>query len=378
MKAIVTRKWRGVALLAAVAMAAVGCSSSHSSASGKWATATTASGSMSQLISAAKAEGSLTIFTPVVQSEVQQWAASFTKEYGIKVNIYREASSILGTTFTTQQNAGKNQADIYQTSNLGQVQQFIKEGWFAKYVPQSAGDYPASRTVSDYAYPLYQSTGAIAWNTQVVPASVQKELEANPYQGLLDPALKGKIVLIDPSVGGSGMAYYANLVDNLSSQYGWSYLQKLAAQKPAVASSIQTISQEVSAGTYYVTIFGDDAIFGPLAQSGSPVRFSSISPMNATLFYQEVPSAAPHPAAARLWDEWSESLAGQEAMTAATGGSSSIKGWTDNRPFAKDLSWYKMPSQVWLSWQSDSALTGDQLTQFVTKWDSIFHVSSSS
>ena len=377
MRTIVTRAWHGVALLAVMAIAAAGCSSTQSGAGGKWATAGSASGSMTQLISAAKAEKSLTIFTPVVQSEVQQWAAAFTVKYGIKVNIYREASSILGTTFSTQENAGKNQADIYQTSNLGQVQQFIKNDWFAKYVPQTAAQYPASRTGPDYAYPLYQSTGAIAWNTQTVPAAVQQQLEANPYQGLLNPALKGKIVLIDPSVGGSGMAYYANLVDNLPSQYGWGYLQKLAAQKPAVATSIQTISQEVSAGTYYATIFGDDAIFGPLAESGAPVRFSSITPMNATLFYQEIPAAAPHPAAARLWDEWSESLAGQEAMTAATGGSSSIKGWTDNRAFAKKLSWYKLPSQVWLSWQSDSQLTGDQLTQFVTKWDSVFHVSSS-
>ncbi|MBY8858031.1 extracellular solute-binding protein [Nocardia sp. CA2R105] len=341
-----------------------------------WASRGSTPGSLSELVTAAKAEGALTIYTPIVQSEVAQWTRAFTQKYGIKVNIQRQASSTLATTFSMQQRANKVEADIYQTSNLGQLQDFNGDKWFARYTPRSADQYPADRTIPGYAYPLYETTGAIAWNTKTVPQATQKRLAANPYEGMLDPALKGKIVLIDPGVGGSGMAYYANLAANLANQYGWGYLKKLAAQQPAIVSSIQTISQEVSAGIYSATIFGDDAIFGPLAASGAPVRFSSISPMNASQFYQEIPSKAPHPAAARLFAEWSSSLAGQQAMTTATGGRSTIQGWQENRRFARTLPWYKAPQQVWVDWQRDPRYAGDQLKDFVDKWDQTFQVSS--
>lgn len=374
MTTIRTRRRRGSAALALLTMALAACGGSAQSS--PWSTATATPGSLDQLVAAAKAEGSLTIFTPIVQAEVEEWTAAFTQKYGIKINIQRQASSTLATTFSTQERANKVQADLYQTSNLGQVKEFIGNGWFAKYTPQSAGQFPADRTIPEYAYPLYETTGAIAWNTKTVPQATQDKLVADPYEGLLDPALKGKIVLIDPGAGGSGMAYYANLAVNLADKYGWGYLEKLAAQEPAVTTSIQTISQQVSAGTYSATIFGDDAIFGPLAASGSPVRFASISPMNASQFYQEIPAKAPHPAAARLFDEWSESLEGQQAMTLATGGRSTIAGWQENRPFVSALPWYRAPEQVWVEWQRDERFTGDQLKEFVEKWNKTFHVSS--
>ncbi|KAA9160757.1 extracellular solute-binding protein [Amycolatopsis acidicola] len=364
----------GAVALALLTSALAACGSSTPSS--PWASKESTPGSLDQLVADAKAEGALTIFTPIVQSEVEEWTSAFTQKYGVKVNIQRQASSTLATTFSTQQRANKVEADIYQTSNLGQVNEYIDNKWFAKYTPQSANQFPADRTVPGYAYPLYETTGAIAWNTKTVPQSTQDKLAADPYEGLLDPALKGKIVLIDPGVGGSGMAYYANLAVNLADRYGWGYLEKLAAQQPAVTTSIQTISQQVSAGTYSATIFGDDAIFGPLAASGAPVRFASISPMNASQFYQEIPSKAPHPAAARLFDEWSESLAGQQAMSVATGGRSTIEGWQENRPFVSKLPWYKAPDQVWVDWQRDERFSGDQLKSFVEKWNQTFHVSS--
>ncbi|MEV7038406.1 extracellular solute-binding protein [Amycolatopsis sp. NPDC051061] len=341
-----------------------------------WSTKTATTGSLDQLVTAAKAEGTLTVFTPIVQSEVEEWTAAFGKKYGIKVAIQRQSSSTLGTTFSTQVRAHKVEADVFQTSNRGQVQEFVDNGWFANYTPQTAAQYPADTTIPGHAYPLYETIGNIAWNTKTVPPEVQAKLEADPYEGMLDPALKGKIVLIDPGHGGSGMAYYANLVANHADKYGWPYLEKLAAQEPAINTSISTMAQQVSAGTYSVTIFGDDAVFGPLAAGGAPLRFSSISPMNSSLFYQEIPSDAPHPATARLFSEWSQSLEGQQAMSVATGGRSTMKGWQENRPFVAKLPWYRVPDEIWLDWQTDPRFAGDQLKSFVEKWNTTFHVAS--
>jgi iron(III) transport system substrate-binding protein len=369
-------------VIAASALVLAGCSSvstasGGASASSGSAASQTSSGDMASLVKEAKAEGSLTIYTAIQANQMAPWTAAFKKKYGINVKILRLASAVLGTTFETQAQAGKNAADILQTSNLSQVQDFKTKGWIAKYTPASAGLYPSDRTVPGYMYPLYQSNGAIAWNTKVVSKSVQKKLSKNPYQALLDPSLKGKIVLIDPANGGSGMAYYANLVYKLGDKYGWSYLKKLAAQKPAISESIASISQEVSAGTYSATIFGDDAIFGPLAAQGAPVQYQGLSTMNVTQFVQAIPKAAPDPAAARLWQEWSTTVAGQQAMTAGTGGSSSAKGWKDNDTYKSDVSWYTPPKEDYLDWRTDPRLQGAKFTAFVAKWNTIFKGSSS-
>ncbi|SEG72509.1 iron(III) transport system substrate-binding protein [Actinacidiphila yanglinensis] len=351
------------------------CGGSGLSAASSKAAKQTSTTNLAALVRTARSEGTLTIYTAVQADQMKGWTEAFTKKYGVKVKILRLSSATLGTTFQTQQQAGRNKADLLETSNLSQLQDFQKQKWLAEYTPQAANLYPSDRVVAGYMYPLYQSNGGIAWNTKVTPAAVQQELATDPWNALLDPALKGKIVLISPSNGGSGMAYYANLVYNLGNQYGWPYLQKLADQKPAITDSIASISQQVSAGTYYATNFGEESIFGPLAVQGAPVRFSALSRMNATQFMQAIPKAAPHPAAARLWSEWSATVAGQEAMTKSAGGESSAKGWTENASYANE-SWYKPVAQPWLDWRTDPRLQGDELQAFLAKWNSVFGVSS--
>ncbi|MFT4085468.1 MAG: extracellular solute-binding protein [Nocardioides sp.] len=366
----------GVFSLAAGSVVLAACGGSGLSSASQKAAKLTSAGNLTELEKTAKSEGTLTLYTAIQTEQAQPWVEKFTKKYGIEVKILRLSSADLGTTFQTQEQAGKNKGDVLQTSNLAQLKEFQGKGWLAHYTPAAAHLYPADRVVAGYFYPLYQSNGAIAWNTKVTPADVQKVLVDDPYQGLLDPSMKGKIVLIDPSNGGSGMAYYANMIVNYPDQYGWSYLEKLAAQEPAISESIASISQQVSAGTYYATNFGDEAIFGPLAYDGAPLQFSSLETMNATQFMQAIPSDAPHPAAARLFSEWSSSLAGQQAMTASTGGESSIKGWQDNVAYAEKLDWYQPPKNSWLEWRTDPRFQGDQLETFLEKWKSVFHMSS--
>ncbi|BBA95533.1 putative transporter [Actinacidiphila reveromycinica] len=351
------------------------CGGPNLSPASKKAAKLTSTSDLAALVKTARSEGTLTVYTAIQADQMKGWTAAFTKKYGVKVKILRLSSATLGTTFQTQQQAGRNKADVLETSNLSQLEGFRRQKWIAHYTPQAADLYPGDRVVPGYLYPLYQSNGGVAWNTKTTPAAVQRELAADPWNALLDPALKGKIMLISPSNGGSGMAYYANLVYNLGSQYGWSYLEKLAKQKPAITDSIASISQQVSAGTYYATDFGEESIFGPLAAEGAPVRFSSLSRMNATQFMQAIPSSAPHPAAARLWSEWTATLAGQQAMTKSTGGESSAKGWTDNTSYA-DEPWYRPVAQPWLEWRTDPRLQDDKLQTFLKKWNSVFGVQS--
>ncbi|MFT4083855.1 MAG: extracellular solute-binding protein [Nocardioides sp.] len=362
------------ACLAALLLTAVaGCGSGSGSASdSKWAKVDSAANSMSDLVAEAKKEGTLTVFTSTDQEEVADWSKGFTDKYGIKVKVFRQSSSEIGTTFKTQVTTHKVQADVFSTGNLDDVQSFVDDGALAKYTPATAGKFPSDDVVAGYAYPLYQATAVVGWNTETVPADVQKELEADPYEGLLDPTLKGKVIVIDPAAGGSGMAIYANLIENYGDTYGWDYLKKLAAQDPSVQTSIMAMSQQITAGTYSATIFATESQWGELAASGAPLKFAGLPTSSGSQFYQSVVTDAPHPAAARLYQEYMMTMKAQDAVSSATGGISVMNGWKDDRDFIKKLSWYTPPTTVWTGWQTDPDFTGDALDTFVQKWDDTF------
>lgn len=358
-------------------MAVVGCGSSGTtsgSSSKNWADVTSAPSSFSELVAAAKSEGSVTISAPLTTQEEAAFQ-EFTKEYGVTVNAEDQPSSVAGSSVETQESTGRVTTDLIQTSNFSQMQQFAKEGYLEKYSPQTAADYPASTEISGYAYPVGDSDVAIAWNTKTTPQAVQKELETDPYKALLSPSLKGKILLIDANIGGSGMATYSNLIYNVAG-YGWSYMTKLAAQNPAIGSSNTTIVSEITSGTYDVTNFAPVGTIGQAIAAGAPARFVTPSPDPTTQFDEAIVHGAPHPAAARLFEEWSEGHAGQEAITNALGFTSQLKGWVNEQAWTKKLPWYSPPAQTYLSWQVDPRLTGNNLTAFLAKWSQIYHHSS--
>lgn len=316
----------------------------------------------------------MTIVAPIVKNEASAFQA-FTAKYGVKVNAVDQPSSVAGSSIETQEKTRAVTDDLIATSNYSQLQQFAGQGYLERYVPQAAGLYPSSAEIKGYAYPVGNSDAAIAWNTKTTPPAVQKQLETDPYQALLSPSLKGKIVLLDAGGGGSGMAWFSNLVYNVKG-YGWPYLEKLAAQHPAITTTVETIASEVEGGTYDVTNFGSIGALGPAAANGAPIRFVIPSPASATQFEQAIIKGAPHPAAARLFQEWAASLPGQEAITKGEAFTSQAKGWKDETTFMSKLSWFKLPSQTYLSWQTDPRLSGTKLEAFVNKWNKVFHYSA--
>jgi iron(III) transport system substrate-binding protein len=366
-----------VVSMAAVLVVACGVaftSSAAASTTNYWGSVTKAPKNFSALVKAAKAEGSVTIATPIAMSEAPAWVA-FEHKYGIKVNAVDQSSAVVGSAIPTQESSGKVTDDLVAVSNFSQLKQYGKAGYFEKYTPLTSKDYRKEDEIPPYAYPLYQTDSVIAWNTKTTPQSVQKQLEKNPYKALLSPSLKGRILLLDANNGGSGMAWFSNLVYNVKG-YGWPYLTKLAAQDPAFTGQVATIAAEVESGTYDVTNFGALSSLVPAIAAGAPVKFVAPSPCSATQFMQAIVKGAPHPAAARLFQEWSFSHAGQERISQVAVGSSILKGWINETTPLKKLKWYKPPAQNYLKWQFDPRLQGTHLTAFLAKWSSVFHHSN--
>lgn len=363
------------ALVAVGALAVSAACSSGSPAAGssgtKSETSATSIGGMSTLISKAKQEGTLLFYCTASQDKMAEWVKGFTQKYGIKVQIYRAPGGPLYQKFSQEEEVGKDQADVIQNSDPSVVQEAVSKGYIANYTPQNAGAYSSSVIFPGKAYPVYTTASAVGWNTKLVPADLQKKLEGpDPLDALLDPRLQGKILAVDVDAGGPELATAANIVYNQSSKYGWTYLQKLAKQKPAIGDSTTTALQDVESGEYWATTDGDDSVFAPAAVSGAPVAFRTIPIAASAEFYLSTVQQAPHPYAARLFEEWATSTAAQDSVSTIAQAIVLVKGWKDNRAILKEP-WYVAPKTLWVGWATDPRLQGSQLTAFYSKWHSI-------
>jgi ABC-type Fe3+ transport system substrate-binding protein len=362
-----------LALLAAgLLVLTAACGSSKSTSTAKNISTVAAAGGMDTLVSKAKQEGTLLFYCTASQDKVAAWVKAFTAKYGIKVQIYRAPTNPLYQRFSQEEEVGKNQADVIQLSDLNTVQTAISKGYMATYAPASAAQFAPATVVANKAYPMYTTLSAVGWNTQKVPADLQTQLKGtDPLTALLDPRLKGKVAVVDVTAGGPELASDANIVYNQSAQYGWPYLKKLGAQKPAVVDSTTTVLQDVVSGEYWATLDGYSSVFAPQVVTGAPIAFRPLPTSSSAEFYLSSVEQAPHPYAARLFEEWATGLDAQTSLSNITQADVLIKGWVDNRK-VKSEPWYTAPQSLWNGWATDPRLKGDQLKSFYSQWQGIF------
>jgi ABC-type Fe3+ transport system substrate-binding protein len=360
-----------IAAVVLVASAAA-CSARTTGDSAENVTDVAAAGGMTKLVSAAKKEGSLLFYCTASQDKMAAWVKGFTAQYGIKVQIYRAPTNPLYQRFRQEEQIGKNQADMIQVSDLNTVHDASAKGWLAAYTPASAGDFPADSVVAGRAYPMYTTLSAVGWNTRLVPKDLQAKLDStDPLGALLDPRLKGKIAVADVTAGGPQVASNSNIVYNQQNQYGWNYLKKLAQQRPTVLGSTTDIIDRVVSGDYWATLDGYSSVFAPQAVAGAPVAFRPLPTSSSAEFYLSAVAQAPHPHAARLFEEWATSLPAQTSLANVTQADVLHKGWKDTRKVT-NLPWYRRPDKLWSGWATDPRLKGSQLTDFYQRWQSLF------
>ena len=359
----------GAALVLPAALLTAGCGGGGSSPAADKVVSASAAGGMQQLVSQAKKEGSVLIYCTAAQNKVAAWAKGFTAKYGVKVQIYRAPTNPLYQRFSQEEQVNHNKADVIQVSSLDTVKDAISKGYFAKYTPATADQFPADAVVPNYAYPLYTTLSAVAWNTKLVPPDLQAKLESDdPLTALLDPRLRGKLAVVDVKAGGPEVASDANIALNQATKYGWDYFKKLGAQKPTIVDSTTTVLDNVESGDAWATLDGYSSVFGPAAASGAPVAFRNLPTSSSAEFYLSAVRQAPHPYAARLFAEWAATLDAQSSLANITQADVLINGWKDTRTVAKQR-WYHAPAQTWSGWATDKRLQGEQLSSFYSQFN---------
>lgn len=258
---------------------------------------------------AAKQEGKVVVYGSLESEVIDAVVKPFTQRYGVGVDYWRASSSKVLDRVLTESRSGKPTFDVALT-NQGPMVLLKKQGAFAKYLSPQNANFPRNLKDTDNVLsPTYREViVGILYNTRLVtPEDAPKSLE-----DLLNPKWRGKWVIPDPSQHFTT----AEWVRNLEKLYGkdWlSFAKQLAATKPILVESFIPSTQKIISGealagiTYikYVYIYG---------KNGAPLDYVRLPKMLAEGHNAAISAKAPHPNAAKLFEDFLISRTGMEIM----------------------------------------------------------------
>jgi putative spermidine/putrescine transport system substrate-binding protein len=292
---------------AAAALLAAGCSSSGSSSGSSssatnWATQTSASagGGVSALAAAAKKEGTLNVIAlPPTWANYGAIISGFEKKYGIKIN-----STLPDGTSQQEVDAVKTQhgtAKAPDVLDVGMAVALANTSLFAPYHVSTWSAIPAAQKQSTGLWVQdYGGYMAIGYSSKFGTITSMNDL--------LGPKFKGAVALNgNPTSANAGLngVMLANLVDGGSPgdiSKGVDFFSKL--KKAGNFDPVSATGATIKAGTTPV-VFNWDYLNLPsyVGVSNWKVFVPAGSPLGG-YYAQAINKDAPHPAAARLWEEY--------------------------------------------------------------------------
>ncbi|HEY6277110.1 MAG TPA: ABC transporter substrate-binding protein [Streptosporangiaceae bacterium] len=310
-----------IAGLAALALLGAGCSSSSSTSSGgtNWATATSAStgGGMSALIAAAKKEGTLNVIAlPPTWANYGAIIKDFSQKYGIKINSANPAGSSQDEVNAVKQENGTSAAP--DVLDIGMAVALVNTSLFAPYEVSSWSSIPAAQKAANGVWVQdYGGYMAIGYSSKFGTITSLSQLLGPKFRHSV--ALNGNPTQANAALNGVMLANLASGGSPSSIAKGVAFFHQL--KSVGNFSPVQATGATIKAGTTPV-VFNWDYLNLP-SYVGVP-NWKVFVPPNAVLggyYAQAINKNAPHPAAARLWEEflYSQTAAGGQNLWLAGG-----------------------------------------------------------
>ncbi len=287
--------------------AAAGTESSSGSGSVDAATATSADdfGGMDGLVAAAKAEGQLNVIAlPPDWANYGEIIKAFSAKYGITVNSQNPNGSSAEEIEAAKTNKGTDKApDVF---DLGSAVALASTDTFAPYKVQAWGDIPdGNKEASGLWYNDYTGVMSVGYNAT-------KYGEITSLNDLLDKKFAGAVALNgNPTQAGAAFSGFVMVAlanggsaDNL--QPGIDFFQKM--KQAGTFIPLDPTPATIASGQTGVVIdwsYNQLAAAAELQKQGA--EWKMFVPENAAVgsyYVQAINNDAPHPAAARLWEEF--------------------------------------------------------------------------
>lgn len=261
---------------------------------------------------------SLVLYSSMTENDLNNLLKCFGKKYpGINVEIVNGSAGELTARIKAEKD--NPQGDIMWgglSNSDGSVHSEIFEHWLSDYESEIMPDYKSNNGF----YSLdHLSTVVLCVNTEL---EKKLGLDIKGYADLLNPALKGKIVLADPNSSSSAwnnicniMAVYGN-----DSKEAWDFMEGLLKNGLVISTSSSVCFKSVQTGEYVVGLTYEDGA-DTLLKSGA-TNIKMVYPAegaSASAFGCAVIKGAKHMEAAKAMVNYLMSAEGQSELGTALG-----------------------------------------------------------
>ncbi|QJY44511.1 extracellular solute-binding protein [Pseudonocardia broussonetiae] len=259
-----------------------------------------------ETVRAAEEEGTVVFYTSAVQGTIDRLEEAFEERYpAIDLQASRVPGVELGTALENERNAGGSGADIA----LHDMVPFHFRN-LASFTPPTGPNTQRPEyqdedvTLQGVSQMHHVVPYGLAYNTTLVP---------NPptdFTALLDPALAGRIGLLDGAIPAA-----SDLYGFLEQHYGGEdFLRRLADQRPQFFPTMAPTLQALTSGEIAMTDYSSVIAVQDLVDQGAPVAFVPTKPQWAIQFYTYVVGWAEHPNAAQVLYDFMASPEGQAVI----------------------------------------------------------------
>jgi iron(III) transport system substrate-binding protein len=246
-----------------------------------------------RVLSAARQEGSVTIYSSLNVEDLTDLAAAFDKKYGIKLKFWRAGSEKVLQRIVTEARAARHEFDIVETNgpelealHREKLLQPAVSTHFADLVPQAI--QPHREWIGTRLNMFVQ-----VYNTKLV----KKEDFPKTYQDLLDPKWKGRL-----AIEAEDMDWFSTVVKDLGEEKGIKLFRDIVATNGiSVRKGHTLLAGLVASGEvpFALTVYSHNA--DKLKRKGAPIEWDAISPAIVRANGMALAKRPAHPNAAILF-----------------------------------------------------------------------------
>lgn len=272
-----------------------------------------------KVLAAAKKEGKVVLYTSRGADMRAALYKGFTPKFGIEMDSTSGKGNELAQKILAERRAGLHIADVYTSGATDPLLSLKPNGALEKMdgfliLPEVTdvklwyrGRLPwADKEHTTFGFLAYES-GEIGINTNLV-----KPGEIKVLNDLLNPKWKGKIILNDPTISGTG----SKLVGVTATKLGWDFMKQLVKQEPLVLRDQRLMVEWLAQGKYAIVIPPQSEPFNAVQEAGAPVGTLMLEGMAyLTGDVGSIIKDAPHPNAAKVFMNWLLSREGQEIFS---------------------------------------------------------------
>lgn len=243
-----------------------------------------------KLLAAARAEGSVTVYSSINEEEAAPIWQIFKDATGVNVEYVRGSDDALMARILVEARTQRKTWDIVNNTSVSKMSPTL----FAPFDPAGAKRWPADLRDPDRRwYATEQIYDVPAYNTARIKAS---ELPKTYDDFLKHPEWAGHVAIND-----SDSAWLAGIYKTYGDEKGKALIGNLVSTlKPALISGHLAVARAVGAGEYWIALNNYISLTMNAKLAGSPTDFWVLNP--ATVFFGQVGigARAPHPNAALL------------------------------------------------------------------------------